>query len=65
MKFSSEKKKAKAIEDVRKILNKFNIEDALYIVTKAKVETEMQMLGFDEEKIEMVLKCLKECKCEW
>ena len=60
MKFSSETKKAKAIEDVRKILGKFNIEDALYIVTKAKIETEMQMLGFDEEKINHLLKC----KCE-
>jgi hypothetical protein len=62
MKFSSEKKKENAIEAVRKILSKFNIGDALYIVTKLKLETEMQMLGFDEEKIEKIVNC--ECECE-
>jgi len=62
MKYSSEKKQVKAIEDIRKILNKFNLGDALYIITKLKLETEMQMLGFDEEKLNHMVNC--ECECE-
>ena len=62
MKYSSEKKQAKAIEDVRKILSKFNLGDALYIITKLKLETEMQMLGLDEEKMDKIVNC--ECECE-
>lgn len=46
---ASEKKIATAIDDTQKILSKFNLADAYYILGVLRVQTEMQMVSFEEE----------------
>ncbi len=51
MKGASEKSIDKAVEQMEKILSKFNLADACYVLDKLKAETMMQLVGIEFDKV--------------